>query len=69
MNKASLVRRVARLEAAKSGGEFTLGELVWWSFHRELCLSNNPDYVEANLRFMKSRLRQNMPGSYAIIAL
>lgn len=69
MSRATLRRRIERLEAASGGGEFTLAELVWWSYHSEERQPDNPDYVNANRRFMKSRLCRIMQQRHPIIAL
>ena len=45
MTRATFRRRVERLESASGGGEFTLAELVWWSYHSEERRPDNSDYV------------------------
>ena len=54
--KSPRLKRVEKLEAASMGGEVTLEEIIWWSYHLDLCRPDNPEFVAYARRCETSRL-------------
>jgi hypothetical protein len=54
--RSPLLKRVEKLEAAWMGAEVKLEEVVWWSYHLDLCRPDNPKYVAYARRCETSRL-------------
>jgi len=53
-SKSPLIRRVEKLEAASAGAEVLLEELVYWSYHLDLC--HTPEYAAFRKRCATSKL-------------
>jgi len=69
MTTAALKRRLKKVEKAKKSPEFTLGELIWWSYHTDRRIPGDPFYEAANRRFMASTFCRLMSNTRPVVAL